>query len=203
MFFPIPLRSATSWLLVLAICSGSAGTFQTLAEETPPPPPADPPGSGRISGKVYGAGKDDPVRGAVVRVHYLPDGREVAAEPSDGKGRFEIEGLDHGYLEITVERDGARFAGSDVIALPPKGSIAVDLTLTRLEERSASWWESRAPLQLPGGEGEAVGLAEVRPEVRGRDFWKSKKGIALIAAVGGAALLAIVAGSRNSPSSGP
>ena len=42
----------------------------------------------------------------MVRIRYLSDGREVAAAPSDEKGRYEIEGLAHGYVEMTVERDG-------------------------------------------------------------------------------------------------
>lgn len=201
MFSPGRLPSATIWALALSLCAGPAGTSPVrAADDAPPAAPAEPPGEARISGRVYANGGDEPARGSVVRIRYLSDGREVAAAPADEKGRYEIEGLAHGYVEMTVERDGARFMGSDVIALPPKGRVAVDLTLTRLEERSASWWESRPPLELPGGGGEAVGLAEVRPELRGRDFWKSNKGIALLAAMGGAALLAIVASSRNSPS---
>lgn len=203
MFSLCRIRSAVSSVLALSLCVGPAGASSLRADETPAAAAVEAPGEAEVSGRVYDSGGDDPVPGAVVRIRYLSDGREVTAEPSDGKGRFRIEGLDHGYVEMIVERDGARFVGSDVTALPPKGRVAVDLYLTRLEERSASWWESRPPLQLPDGQGQAVGLAEVRPELRGRDFWKSKKGIAVLAAVGGAALLAIVASSRKTPTNTP
>ncbi len=157
----------------------------------------------RLAGRVFEGDGETPARGVVVRVHPLEAGPLRASSATDDKGRFEIEGLAHGYVDLTVERDGSVFAGSEIVSLPPKGKVTVDLTLTRLDERSAAWWATRGPLQLPGGRGEAAGLAEVRPEIGGRDFWKSKKGIAILAAVGGAALLAIAVGSRNSPSDRP
>lgn len=199
-----------AWSLAAVLIVGAA-TPPSRAQETEPAERAETAsgaenvvpesyGQARLSGKVFESDGETPVAGSVVTVHYLSDGRGVDSSPTDRKGRFEFEDLEHGYVELTVERQGDRFAGGDFLSLPPMGRVAVDLFLTRLDERSASWWASRGPLQLPEGQGAAVGVAEVRPEVRGREFWKSKKGIAVITAVGGALLIAIAASSRNSPS---
>lgn len=198
MFFPQRLRPALAALLAAVLAGGGAVVPAAEAKEKTPEPQG-----ARLSGRVFESDGATPARGAVVRVHPLEASTVTASPPTDDKGRFEVEGLAHGYVDLTIEQDGAVFAGSEVVSLPPEGKVAVDLTLTRLDERSAAWWATRGPLQLPGGQGQAAGIAEVRPEVGGRDFWKSKKGIAILAAVGGAALLAIAVGSRNSPSDRP
>lgn len=198
MFFPEWLRIAIAPLLAAALAGGGAVVSPLEAKEKAP-------GSerARLTGRIFENDGVTPARGCVVRVHPLETGPVIVSSPTDDKGRFEVEGLAHGYVDLTVERDAAVFASSEIVSLPPKGKVEVDLTLTRLDERSAAWWATRAPLQLPGGQGQATGIAEVRPEIGGRDFWKSKKGIAILAAVGGAVLLAIVIGSRSSPSDRP
>jgi hypothetical protein len=189
---------ALAAVLSAALAAGGALVPVVEAGENRPEPDG-----ARLSGRVLESDGTTPARGVVVRVHPLEAGAATASEPTDGKGRFEIEGLPHGYADLTIERDGAVFPGSEVVSLPPKGKVSVDLTLTRIDERSAAWWATRGPLQLPGGQGQAAGIAEVRPEIGGRDFWKSKKGIAILAAVGGAALLAIAVSARSSPSDRP
>jgi hypothetical protein len=198
MFFPQRLRLALAALLAASLAGGGAVAPPAEAKGKAPEPEG-----ARLTGRVFESDGATPAQGVVVRVHPLEAASVIASAPTDDKGRFEIEGLAHGYVDLTVERDGALFAGAEVVGLPPRGKVAVDLTLTRLDERSAAWWATRGPLQLPGGQGQAAGIAEVRPELGGRDFWKSKKGIAVLASVGGAALLAIAIGSRNSPSDRP
>ena len=53
------------------------------------------------------------------------------------------------------------------------------------------------PVTVPGSELEPVGVAVVREKETGREFWRGPKGIAILAGLGGAALLALAAGGGN------
>ena len=49
----------------------------------------------------------------------------------------------------------------------------------------------------PGSDQEPSGVAELRRKPKGREFWRSPKGVAIIAGIGGAGLLAIALGSES------
>ena len=55
----------------------------------------------------------------------------------------------------------------------------------------------RETMNFPGSDLEPVGVAVVSEKATGREFWRGPKGIAILAGLGGAALLAFAAGGGN------
>jgi len=154
----------------------------------------------RLEGRVFASDGKTPIQGAVVVALPLQDESEYASTPTDAKGSFELAGLPFGYVDLHVRSADGLFVGNQVINLPPASKVVVEFALTKYAERSPSWWADRG---VTGGEGAdaAIGVAEVRPSVRGREFWRSPKGVAILASVGGAAILAIAAGGGGSSTS--
>ena len=177
--------------------SVAAAVFLLLAPVSPvaaPSPEKTPaPTGGRISGKVFAADGKTAVASAVVKAVPLQGGDTVASSPTGAKGEFALDGLAFGYYDLIVEAPSGTFIANQVVNVPPSGKLVVQFSLTPYAEKSPSWWAGREPRALPGG-GSATGSAELRQSKRGTEFWKTPGGIAVIAGVGGVALLAIASG---------
>lgn len=182
---------------VLAVGLSAILAAPALALEHSPATSGSTLDTARLAGKVFAADGETPVEGAVVRVHFLEGDRVVESPGTDGDGEFEIEGLPHGYADLVVASGGDLFVGSRFVVLPPSGKVRVRVSLARREDRSETWWAAKVPLELPRDGGSAAGIAELDTRLRGRDFWKSPAGIAVLAAAGGALLLAITIGGRD------
>jgi hypothetical protein len=144
-----------------------------------------------IRGKIYAADGKRTIAGVVVRAVDLNDGSEYRSEPSDGKGRFRLEGIPHGYYDIGFEAPDGLYVGSQVINVPPGGYgvVAVRLGVVATDDGST----------FP--EAERQGVAVLERKLNVREFWRSPKGIAIIAAVGGSALLGLAVTSGDNDSS--
>lgn len=161
-------------------------------------PEKDPePTGGRISGKVFAADGKTAVGAAVVKAVPLQGGETRASSPSNAKGEFSLDGLTFGYYDLIVEAASGTYIANQVVNVPPSGKLVIQFALTPYGEKSPSWWAGREPRALPGG-GTATGSAELRQRQRGAEFWKSPGGIAVIAGIGGVALLAIASGGGYS-----
>lgn len=182
---------------VLAVGLSALLFSPALPRETPPKGSGTSLETARLSGKIFAADGKTPVEGAVVRLHFLDGDRVVESPGTDDDGEFEIEGLPHGYADLVVASGEDLFVGSRFVALPPSGKVRVRVSLARREDRSETWWAAKVPLELPRGGGSAAGIADLDTSLRGRDFWKSPAGIAVLAAAGGALLLAITIGGRD------
>lgn len=184
MFFRQRLRTAIVAVVLSALLAPSAAAAKKPKE----PKPAIPRGA-RITGKVVGGPKGGAMAGAIVRVKFLESGEEWRSGPADRKGRYSIARLPYGYAELTVETPDGSYAGDHVIELSPRGDIGLDLSLRPMAALPAGFWNAESAAG-------AHGLASEKQNLRGRDFWTSPAGIAVIAGVGAAALLAIASGSK-------
>lgn len=188
---------------VASVIAAALLTFPSMPASAKADKNAEPAG-GRILGKIFAVDGKTPVPGATVRAVPLQGEKAAASAPSDAKGQFELSGLAFGYFDLVVEAPGGTFIANQVVNVPPAGKLVVQFSLTPYDDKSPSWWAGREPRPLPGG-GTATGSAEMRQSPRGAEFWKSPKGIAVLAGIGGAVLLAIAVsggggGSSNSVS---
>jgi len=154
-------------------------------------------GNSEFVGKIQSAeGKS--VEGARVLVYHLSTEELFTSEPTSRGGDFKFAGLPYGYFDVAVETPEGVYVADQVVNLPPSGKATASLSLTEFEDAGA-----RPPRGFSGSEAESIGWARVKEKVRGKAFWKSTAGIAILAGVGGAALLALAAsgGSDDSPAS--
>jgi hypothetical protein len=147
------------------------------------------PGTSRLAGRVIAANGKSPVRGATVLARHLSSGQAYTSGPTDGKGRFKIEGLPYGYHDIAVQADGL-FVGEKVVNLDPSTKDSVVLTLVPGPVTGAPG--------SPGNEADPIGRADLRETLQGREFWRSPRGIAILGGIGGLALLILAGGSDGS-----
>ena len=155
------------------------------------------PAGAEIHGKVHRSDGKTDVSGAVVSAYVLETGQVIASQPTGANGEFDLVGLPFGYADLYVETSEGMFAGSQVVNLSPGGKLAVSLDLSVLADKPSAWWSGREPKELPGSGKKPVGVAEVHSRVRGKEFWKTPGGIATLAGIGGAVLLAIAAGGSG------
>ena len=169
-------RFVPSVFLVVALCAH--GPVAVVAQE---PPSAT--GEARILGRIASSdGK--PVRGATVLAYHLSSARTFSAE-SDERGRFEITGLPYGYFDVAVQAPEGLFVADQVLNVPPKGKAALNMTLV------PGGVGGPEPRGFVGLDQPAAGIAEVDTKQSTGQFFRSKTGIAVLAGVGGAVLLAL------------
>lgn len=151
-------------------------------------------GNSEFRGKIEGAdGKA--VEGARVLVYHLSTEELFTSEPTGGNGDFKLTELPYGYFDVAVETPEGVFVADQVINLPPSGKATASLKLTPFQDAG-----SRPPREFSGSDAQSVGWARVDEKLRGKAFWKSTAGIAIIAGVGAAALLALAATGNNDES---
>ena len=153
-------------------------------------------GNSEFIGKIKSAaGKS--IAGARVLVYHLSTEELFTSEPCGKGGDFKLTDLPYGYFDVAVETPEGIFVADQVINLPPSGKATASLNLTEFEDAG-----SRPPREFSGSDAESVGWARVNEKLRGKAFWKSTGGIAIIAGVGGVALLALaLSGGDDSPAS--
>jgi hypothetical protein len=183
--------------LLLAVLLTAPSVGLRAQEPTPAPPaaspaPTAPVARGRILGKVLAKDGKTPVVGAIVRASHLRTAEVVASAPTDRGGDFALDSIAYGYVDLTVETPEGAFVASQVVSVPPDGSLALTLVLQRNEELPQGWWSGRQPRALPGTDKPALGVATVQE--RGAGFFRSKKGIAILGGAGALALIALSGG---------
>lgn len=178
------LRLAFAWAILLSLVQQGP-----LAQYTP----TGVEGTAKIKGKVLDAqGKE--VAGARVLAYHLSSERLFTSEPTGKGGEYLVEGLPYGYIDLAIETSEGIFVANRVINLPPAGTAAVILTVVPYQPSTEA-----SARKHPGSEEEPSGVAELRRKPKGREFWRSPKGVAIIAGIGGAALLGIALGSESEP----
>lgn len=176
------LRLAFAWAVLLSLVQqpGLAQYTRTDVENT-----------AKIAGKVLDAqGKQVP--GARMLAYHLSSEQLFTSEPTEKNGECRIEGLPYGYYDLAIETPDGLFVANRVINLAPAGTAAVILTVVPYQPATAS-----AARKHPGSDQEPLGQAELSRKPKGREFWRSPKGVAIIAGIGGAGLLAIALGSDS------
>jgi len=152
-------------------------------------------GSSVIVGKIEAAdGK--PAQGVRVLVYHLSTEKLYTSEPTGKNGEYRFEDLPYGYFDVAVETPEGVFVADQVCNLPPSTKIAAQLVLTPFDDT-----EARPPREFTGSDLASIGWARVKEKPRGADFWKSTKGIAILAGLGGVALLALASSGGESSAS--
>jgi hypothetical protein len=176
------LRLAFAWALLLSLVPQ-----HSLAQYTPTGVTS----TGKITAKVLDA-EGEQVRGARLLAYHLSSEQLFTSEPTEKNGECRIEGLPYGYFDLAIETPDGLFVANRVINLAPTGTAAVILTVVPYQPSAA-----QGARKHPGSDQEPLGQAELSRKPKGREFWRSPKGVAIIAGIGGAALLAIAAGSDS------
>lgn len=177
-----PLALGALLLLLLPL----GPTVAQTEEPPPPPPPEEPVGKARLLGKIKDSDGKSPLAGVTVVAYHLSKDEFFRSEPTSKKGDFLIENLPLGYYDVAVELpDGDLYVGSTVVNLPPGGKAILVLTVAPFGpgDDPTRQWGSAAT----GATG--AGVAQVGLKMTQKEFWKSPKGIAIIAGIGGGALL--------------
>jgi hypothetical protein len=176
------VRRVFAWALLLTLVQ-STTLAQYLLPETE--------GTSRLVGKVLDRdGKG--IRGARVLAYHLSTERSFASEPTRGNGEYELENLPYGYFDLAVELSDGLYVSNRVVNVAPAGTTALIFTIVPDAPGSVA-----PPRAYVGSDRDVVGIADARPKAKGRDFWRGPKGVAVLAGLGGAALLAIVLGSDD------
>jgi hypothetical protein len=149
------------------------------------------PGTSKIEGKILDAAGAK-VRDARVLAYHLSSETLFTSEPTGGEGEFRITDLPYGYFDLAVETSSGLFVADRVVNLAPAGSVVVIFTLAPFRPGDAG--QAR---RHPGREVDPSGTASLSRKPKGREFWRSPKGVAIIAGVAGAGLLAIAVGSDD------
>lgn len=151
-------------------------------------------GGAVLEGKVLRDATEKPVARAEVLAYHL-ESENLFRSTADGSGKFRLKGLPHGYFDLAVRVDEEFFPVGEVVHLPPKSRRIAVLKIIERDERSEEFWNDRAPREYlgpdRGGDGAAAGVADLESRMTGREFWRTGKGVAIIASIGGAGLLAL------------
>lgn len=199
------MKSWVTVLVVIAVLYSSLAAAAAAAEATVASKGAADalPTGTRIKAKVVRSDGKTPADKAVLKAFHLDTGKTLTSEPCSPQGNCEIQGVPRGYVDIAVETPDGTFAANQVVLVPPSTTVAMTVTLTKFSEKSPAWWTGFEPRDLPGGGKPSAGLADVRTKLRGKEYWKSPKGIAIIAGVSAAVLIAIAASSSGGDSASP
>jgi len=152
-------------------------------------------GTSKIRGKVLDAdGKS--VRGARVLAYHLSSERLFSSERTRRSGEYRIAQVPYGYYDLAIETPDGLFVANRVVNVAPSASAVVTFTILPFDPSTAELTRKH-----PASEADPAGLAELQSKPRGREFWRSPAGVAVLAGVGGGALLAIAAtsDSENDP----
>ncbi len=147
-------------------------------------------GTASIVGKVLAADGKSAARQVRVLAYHLSSERTFTSEPSNRKGEVQITGLPFGYYDLAVETPEGLFVANRVLNVAPASKSEAIFILRPY--RGAAVSEAR---NYPGYDQLSQGEARYREKAHGRAFWRSPRGVAVLAGVGSAALLAIVSSS--------
>jgi hypothetical protein len=151
----------------------------------------------QLSGSIRSAdGKAIP--GVKVLVYHLSTEQLFTSEPTGSGGDYKILELPYGYFDVAVETPEGVYVADQVVNLPPSGKLSASLQLAPYADTGA-----QSPREFSGSNLESVGWARVNEKARGKAFWKSTAGIAILAGVGGVALLALALTSDDESDSSP
>lgn len=162
------------------------GAAPNLAQYAPP----DLAQTSKISAKIL-AKSGKPVPGARLLVYHISSARLFQSAPTRPDGECIVPALPYGYYDLAIEAPDGLYIADRVINVAPSGASDVVFTLAAFETGTAALARKH-----PGSERDPVGVAAMQIRARGRDFWRSPKGVAIIAGVSGAALLAIASGAE-------
>jgi hypothetical protein len=151
----------------------------------------------QLSGRILQGGQ--PVAGATVLAYHLSTEELFTSEPTTGGGQYSIPGLPYGYFDLAVESGDGIFVADQVFNVAPASKSVLTFSLVPFSAGAPGSVEDRR--SFPGTEDEPVGVARVEEKLKGADFWTSKRGIAILAGAGGVALLLLVGGGGDGPTS--
>lgn len=177
---------ATALALALALPCAAASGAKNPGYKTP--------GGSQLEGQVTGPdGK--PSRGAVVAVRSLDGNGSWQSLPSDSKGRFRVQAVPYGWVDVIVTTPTGQFLGDQALNLPPGTKVVANFSLLETSDKPASWWTDRRVERPAGlGAGDVAGMAQSSQRLTGVEYWKSPGGIAIIASVAVVSLGLIAAG---------
>ena len=175
-------RLAFVWIILLSILQQDSVAQYTVPDE---------PGTSRLAGKIIDS-KGHKVRDARVLAYHLSSEVLHASEPTHGGGEFRIDDLPYGYYDVAVQTPDGLYVADRVVNLAPAGVTVVILTVVAYQPADEGWTR-----KYPASELDPIGHAELRKKLKGREFWRSPSGVAILAGIGGAALLSLALGSED------
>lgn len=190
------LRRALSALTALVVLVPPPAPAQENAED-PATVGDSVPRTGRLEGRVVDSESGKGAPGALVFVYHLDTGAVFSAPPTDGRGRYRIEGLPIGWLDLYVQTPDGLFVANQVVNMPPRGEIDISLALEKFEDNPSSWGVGRRR-EVPGVPTPPVGEARLDETARGKSFWRKPTGITLMAGGVAVVILAVVASGDSS-----
>lgn len=93
--------------------------------------------AGNLIGHVFGADKNTPVQGAVVRVKNINDGAVYTSFPTDSRGTFTITGIREGIYIVGVTSPQGDFNTDNLIGVKESQTSSVSFILSPYEEEVA------------------------------------------------------------------
>jgi hypothetical protein len=199
------VRMTVSWRRSLSAFLLATSSIGALGAE--PSPPSNPaglsdlaiPGTGRLEGRVLRSDGKTPVSNAVVRACYLEGERVLASAPTGSRGQYQLGSLPPGYADLLVETPEGVFLANQVVQFHPDKKLLMNFVLAKFSEHPASWGAQKKR-ETPCASASQAGAAQIEEKSVAGGFVRSPKGIALLAGLGGAALLLAVSGGGSSES---
>jgi hypothetical protein len=175
------LRFVFVWIFLLSILQQAPRAQHTLTDQ---------PGTSRLAGKVLDStGKK--VGNARVLAYHISSERLFTSEPTRG-GEFRLSKLPYGYFDLAIETPDGLFVADRVVNLAPAGAAVVIFTIVAYQPA-----DEGSARKHPGSALDPIGRARLRKKLKGREFWRSPTGVAILAGIGGAGLLALAVGSGD------
>jgi hypothetical protein len=148
-------------------------------------------GTSTIAGTVLDAnGKK--IAGARVHAYHLSSAKLFASSPTQGNGKYKIEGVPYGYYDLAVETPDGLYVASRVVNVAPASTSAAIFTVVPYQPSTQG-----VARKHPVSDEDPRGLAKLHQKAKGRDFWRSPKGVAILGGTAAAGLLAIASGSDS------
>lgn len=149
-----------------------------------------------MAGRLFAAGGETPLHGAVLSLKDRATGNAFVSSPTDVEGAYQLDGLSPGNFDVSVmTQDGLTYSVPDPIVIGGAGSVALSLSLVPGENPPAGSAGASGTAKKPGG----------KTVKKGRTMSRSAR-IALISSlsvVAGAVTIGLISngGSNNNEGS--
>jgi hypothetical protein len=118
-------------------------------------------GTVTIVGTILSASTNQPMPGAQVYVVHLDTKQVFKSAPSEGNGKYQIQGLPFGYYDIAVLDTSGLFLANRVINAPAGEKLEISLALGAPQPEDTEWWSAEPDRRIPGLDRVPDGVARI------------------------------------------
>ena len=97
----------------------------------------------------------------MVYAFHLDTSTVYASEPTTPKGRYRIDGVPLGWFDTYIETPDGLFMANQVVNMPPKGEISVDLPKSQVMKKDVDGCAVLLQVEKRGRPGRIIGAAIV------------------------------------------